>query len=182
MAYEPGVTLDSLINAGNDRSWGVEMSARIKATPKWDITLNGSLFDYKFTANYEGCTDATNTGYSASMINNFTLGKTTRLQVDANVVGPTTLSQGGEDAYYYFDIALRQQLFNNRLTASVVMHDMLRTARYDNYRISPTLHSVTHVRPKYPNIVISLSYAFNAKHKEQTGAVTKGTLFEGKDF
>ena len=182
VAYEPGVTLDSLINAGNDRSWGVEMSARIKAAPKWDITLNGSLFDYKFTANYEGCTDATNTGYSASMINNFTLGKTTRLQVDANVVGPTTLSQGGEDAYYYFDIALRQQLFNNRLTASVVMHDMLRTARYDNYRISPTLHSVTHVRPKYPNIVISLSYAFNAKHKEQTGAVTKGTLFEGKDF
>ncbi|MBR5863622.1 MAG: TonB-dependent receptor [Alistipes sp.] len=182
VAYEPGVTLDSLINAGDDRSWGVELSARIKATPKWDITLNGSLYDYKFTAKYEGCTDATNTGYAASMINNFTLGKSTRLQVDANVVGPTVLSQGREDAYYYFDVALRQQLFSNRLTASVVMHDILRTARYDNYRISPTLNSVTRVKPKYPNIVFSLSYAFNSKHKEHTGAVTQGTIFEGKDF
>lgn len=182
VAYEPGVTLDSLINAGNDRSWGVELSARIKATRAWEITLNGSLYDYKFTADYAGCSDATNTGYAVAMINNFTLGRTTRLQVDANVVGPTTLSQGREDAYYYFDIALRQQLLGNRLTASVVMHDALRTARYDNYRISPTLISTTHVKPKYPNIVLSLSYAFNSKHKEHSGAVTKGTIFEGKDF
>lgn len=182
VAYEPGVTLDSLINAGNDRSWGVEASARIKATRAWDITLNGSLYDYKFTANYEGCSDATNTSYTLSMINIFTLGRTTRLQVDGNVVGPTILSQGREDAYYYFDVALRQQLFGNRLTASIVMHDVLRTARYNNYRTSPTLISTTHVKPKYPNIVLSLSYAFNSKHKEHSGAVTKGTIFEGKDF
>jgi len=182
VAYEPGVTLDSLINAGNDRSWGLELSARIKAAQAWDITLNGSLYDYKFTADYKGCSDATNTSYTFAMINNFTLGATTRLQVDANVVGPTTLSQGGEDAFYYFDVALRQQLFNKRLTASLVVHDLLRTARYDNYRISPTLISTTHVRPKYPNIVLSVSYAFNSKHKEHSGAVTKGTIFEGKDF
>lgn len=182
VAYEPGVTLDSLINAGNDRSWGVELSARIKAARAWDITLNGSLFDYKFTADYEGCSDARNTSYTLAMINNFTLGSTTRLQVDANVVGPTVLSQGREDAYYYFDVALRQQLFNKRLTASLVMHDVLRTARYNNYRISPTLISTTHVKPKYPNIVLAISYAFNSKHKEQSGAVTKGTIFEGKDF
>ncbi len=182
VAYEPGVTLDSLINAGNDRSWGVELSARIKAARAWDITLNGSLFDYKFTADYEGCSDARNTSYTFAMINNFTLGSTTRLQVDANVVGPTVLSQGREDAYYYFDVALRQQLFDKRLTASLVMHDVLRTARYNNYRISPTLTSTTHVKPKYPNIVLAISYAFNSKHKEQSGAVTKGTIFEGKDF
>lgn len=182
VAYEPGVTLDSLINAGNDHSWGVELSARIKAARAWDITLNGSLFDYKFTADYEGCSDARNTSYTLAMINNFTLGSTTRLQVDANVVGPTVLSQGREDAYYYFDVALRQQLFNKRLTASLVMHDILRTARYNNYRISPTLISTTHVKPKYPNIVLAISYAFNSKHKEQSGAVTKGTIFEGKDF
>lgn len=182
VAYEPGVTLDSLINAGNDRSWGVELSARIKAARAWDITLNGSLFDYKFTADYEGCSDSRNTSYTFAMINNFTLGSTTRLQVDANVVGPTVLSQGREDAYYYFDVALRQQLFNKRLTASLVMHDVLRTARYNNYRISPTLISTTHVKPKYPNIVLAISYAFNSKHKEQSGAVTKGTIFEGKDF
>ena len=182
VAYEPGVTLDSLINAGNDRTWGVEMSAQVKATRWWSMNVNASLFDYKFDADYEGCTDSKNTGYTASMINNFTLGRTSRLQFDANVVGPTVLTQGREDAYCYFDLAFRQQLFKNKISASIVAHDVFRTARYNNYRISPTLNSTTHVRPRYPNIVLSISYVFNSKHKEHTGAVSKGAVFEGKDF
>lgn len=182
VAYEPGVTLDSLINAGNDRTWGVEMSAQVKAARWWSMNVNASVFDYKFDADYEGCTDSKNTGYTASMINNFTLGRTSRLQFDANVVGPTVLTQGREDAYCYFDLAFRQQLFKNKISASIVAHDVFRTARYNNYRISPTLNSTTHVRPRYPNIVLSISYVFNSKHKEHTGAVSKGAVFEGKDF
>ena len=43
------------------------------------------------------------------------------------------------------------------------------------------LSSETWVRPKYPNIVFSLSYIFNAggKHSSSTGS---GALFEGRDF
>lgn len=183
VAHEPGVTLDSLINAGKDRTWGVEMSAHVKATPWWNMTINASLFDYMFTADYEGCTDSSNTGYTAMMMNNFTLGKTTRLQFDANVIGPTVLTQGREDAYCYFDLALRQQLFKSRMSASLVFHDLFRTARYNNYRISPTLNSTTHVKPRYPNIMLSISYAFNSKPKEHGGgALSKGAVFEGKDF
>lgn len=183
VAHEPGVTLDSLINAGNDRTWGIEMSAHVKATRWWNMTINASLFDYMFTADYEGCTDSSNTGYTAMMMNNFTLGKTTRLQFDANVIGPTVLTQGREDAYCYFDLALRQQLFKSRMSASLVFHDLFRTARYNNYRISPTLNSTTHVKPRYPNIMLSISYAFNSKPKEHGGgALSKGAVFEGKDF
>lgn len=183
VAHEPGVTLDSLINAGKDRTWGVELSAQVKAARWWNMTINASLFDYKFMANYEGCTDSSNTGYTAMMMNNFTLGNTTRLQFDANFIGPTVLTQGREDAYCYFDLALRQQLFKSRVAASLVFHDVFRTARYNNYRISPTLNSTTHVRPRYPNIMLSISYAFNSKTKEHGGgAVSSGAVFEGKDF
>ena len=182
VAYEPGVTLDSLINAGNACSWGTEANANVKATRWWNMTINGSIYDYKFTADYENCSDNSNVGYMASMINNFSLGTTTSLQVDAFVVGPTVLTQGSENAYCYFDVALRQQLFKKRMSLSLVAHDILRTAKYTNYRISPTLNSTTHVRPKYPNIVLSLSYAFNTKQKAHTGAATKGAIFDGKDF
>ena len=146
------------------------------------MTINGSVYDYKFTANYENCSDNSNVGYMVSMINNFSLGTTTVLQVDANVVGPTVLTQGSEEAYCYFDIAIRQQLFKKQLSLSLVAHDILRTAKYTNYRLSPTLNSTTFVRPKYPNIVLSLSYAFNTKQKAHTGAATKGAIFDGKDF
>ncbi len=182
VAYEPGVTLDSLINAGKDRTFGLEVSANVKNTRWWSMILNGSVFDYNFTSQYEGCTDASNTGYAVSMINNFTLGPTTRMQFDANVVGPTVLTQGREDAYCYFDLAIRQQLMKNKLSVSLVAHDVFRTAKYNNYRISETLQSMTRVRPKYPNLMLSISYTFNAKPKEHAGAVSTGAKFDGKDF
>ena len=146
------------------------------------MTINGSLFDYKFTSRYEGSTDNANVSYTASMINNFTLGKTTQMQFDANVVGPTVLSQGREEAYCYFDLALRQILVKNKLSASLVVHDILRTAKYDNYRRSKTLQSMTYIKPRYPNIMLSLSYTFNSKQKQHSGKVSTGAMFEGKDF
>jgi len=182
VAYEPGVTLDSLINAGNDRSGGLEIAARIKAARWWQMSLNGSLFGYKFTSRYEGCEDASNLSYAIGMINNFTLGATTRMQFDANVVGPTVLTQGREEAYCYFDMAIRQQICKNRISAAVVIHDLFHTALYRNRRATSTLLSTTRVRPKYPNIVLSLSYSFNAAHKEQSGRVSSGAMFDGKDF
>lgn len=182
VAYEPGVTLDSLINAGKDRTFGLEVSANVKATPWWNMIVNGSIFDYDFTSSYVGCTDASNTGYAVSMINNFTLGPTTRMQFDANVVGPTVLTQGREDAYCYFDFAVRQQLLKNKLAVSLVAHDVFRTAKYNNYRISQTLQSTTRVRPKYPDLMLSISYTFNTKQKEHSGAVSSGAKFDGKDF
>lgn len=182
VAYEPGVTLDSLINAGNDRSIGLEMNARVKATRWWNVTVNGSVFGYKFTSRYEGCVDTSNTNYALAVMNNFAAGRNTSIQFDANVVGPAVLTQGREKGYCYFDLALRQNLFGNRVTAAVVAHDVFRTARYRNSRVTPTLISATRVRPKYPNIVLSLGYSFNAVRKEHSGAVSSGAVFEGKDF
>lgn len=183
VAYEPGVTLDSLINAGNDRSMGLEANATVKAAGWWKMIMNGSLYHYKFISDFHASTDASVLTYAFSMINNFDLGKTTKLQFDANVVGPRILSQGREEAYCYFDLALRQRILKDRFYVSVVAHDIFRTARYENSRVSPTLISNTYVRPKYPNIILSLTYNFNAgSHKERSGAVSTGALFEGKDF
>ena len=181
--YEPGVTLDSLINAGNDITFGLELNSHLRLLRCWDMTLNGSLFRYEFTSRYEGCADAANTSYSLSMMNNFSLGRSTRMQFDANFVGPTVLTQGREKAYCYFDLAVRRQLMRDRLAVSLVAHDVFRTARYDNRRSTATLMSSTYVRPKYPNIMLSVSYFFNASGgKTQGGKVSSGAMFEGKDF
>ena len=180
---EPGVTLDSLVNAGNDRTVGLEASATVKPMSWWRMTMNGSIFHYRFVSTFEGSTDASIMSSGFSMMNNFNIGRTTRLQFDANYVGPRVISQGKEKGYVYFDLAVRQPLMKNRLSASLVFHDMFRTARYHSSRISPTLISETFVRPKYPHVVLSLTYNFNsAGNKEKTGAVSSGAVFEGKDF
>ena len=184
VAYEPGVTLDSLINAGKDHTVGLEANATVKPARWWNMIINGSVYHYRFFSSFEGCTDNSIMSYAASMMNTFTVGKTTKMQFDANFIGPRVLSQGREEGYCYFSFALRQQILKNRLSASLVAHDIFRTASYNNYLNSPTLKSATRVLPKYPNIALSLTYTFNAEghHKDKGGAVTSGSLFEGKDF
>ena len=180
---EPGVTLDSLVNAGNDRTLGIEASATVKPLSWWRLAVNGSVYHYRFISTFAGSSDASIISSGFSMMNNFNLGRTTRMQFDANYVGPRVISQGREKGYIYFDLAVRQALMKNRLAASLVFHDMFRTAKYYSSRISPTLVSETFVRPKYPHIVLSLTYTFNSSaKKEKSGAVSSGAMFEGKDF
>lgn len=180
---EPGVTLDSLVNAGNDRTLGIEASATVKPLSWWRLAVNGSVYHYRFISTFAGSSDASIISSGFSMMNNFNLGRTTRMQFDANYVGPRVISQGREKGYIYFDLAVRQSLMKNRLAASLVFHDMFRTAKYYSSRISPTLVSETFVRPKYPHIVLSLTYTFNSSgNKEKSGAVSSGAMFEGKDF
>lgn len=109
------------------------------------------------------------------------MGKDSRLQFDGHFIGPKSLTQGKEHGYAYFNLAFRQQFLKGKLAFAAVANDVFHTAKYYNRRTSAGLSSETWVRPKYPNIVFSLSYIFNAggKHSSSTGS---GSLFEGRDF
>ncbi|MBQ8061269.1 MAG: TonB-dependent receptor [Bacteroidales bacterium] len=180
-AYEPGVTLDQIVNAGNQDETGFEVAGVWHPASWWTSSAAGSAFDYRFSSRNEACTDARGFYYQANWINSFQASKTTRIQFDAYAVGPKILTQGREKAYAYFSLGLRQQMFKDRLTLSAVAHDVFHTARYLNTRTAPGLVSRTLVRPKYPNVVISLTYNFNSSSHKASSAVSSN-LFEGKDF
>lgn len=180
-AYEPGVTLDMIVNAGNQSETGFELAGVVHPTSWWTSSAAGSLFDYRFVSRNEACSDARGFYYQANWINSFQASKTTRLQFDAYAVGPKILTQGREKAYAYFNFGVRQQMLKDRLTLSMVAHDVFHTARYFNTRTAPGLMSRTTVRPKYPNVVVSLTWDFNSSNHK--GPSASGTnLFEGKDF
>ena len=182
-AYDAGVTLDSIVNAGSGWRKGLELQVTTKPTKWWQLTANGDLSLHNFRAKYEGCTSTHNTTGSIGWINNFRLAKNTALQFDGHFVSGHHLTQGWETAYVYFDLAARQSLLKGKLQLGVVAHDLFHTARYHSLRTSTLLSSETWVRPTYPNIVFSVSYHFrqpSAKAKE--GALSKDAEFVGKDF
>ena len=179
-AYEPGVTLDQIVNAGNQTEAGFELSGTFHPKPWWTSSASGSAFDYRFVSHNEACSDARGFYYQANWLNSFQAGKATRLQFDFYAVGPKILTQGHEKSYVYFNFGARHQMLKDKLTISLVAHDIFRTARYLNTREAAGLLSRTTVRPKYPNVVVSLTYNFNSStHKASS---TSTALFEGKDF
>lgn len=182
-AYEPGVTLDSIINAGNGWRKGLELQVTTKPTKWWQLTANGDLSFHNFRATYEGCTSTHNTTGTIGWINNFRLAKNTALQFDGHFVSGHHLTQGWERAYVYFDLAARQSLLQGKLQLGLVAHDIFHTARYHSLRTSEFLSSETWVRPTYPNIVFSVSYHFRQPtSKAKEGAISKEAEFVGKDF
>ena len=182
-AYDAGVTLDSIINAGNGWRKGLELQVTTKPTKWWQLTANGDLSLHNFRATYEGCTSTHNTTGTLGCINNFRVAKNTALQFDGHFVSGDHLTQGWEKAYVYFDLAVRQSLLQGKLQLGLVAHDIFHTARYHSLRTSSLLSSETWVRPTYPNIVFSVSYHFRQpSSKAKEGAISKEAEFVGKDF
>ena len=182
-AYDVGVTLDSIINAGNGWRKGFELQVSTKPTRWWQLTANGDLSLHNFRATYEGCISQHSTTGTVGCINNFRLAKNTSLQFDGHFVSGHHLTQGWETAYVYFDLAARQTLLGGKLQLGLVAHDVFHTARYHSLRTSTLMSSETWVRPTYPNIALSVSYRFrqpSAKAKE--GALSSDAEFVGKDF
>ncbi len=190
-AYQPGVTLDSIINAGDQWETGIDLQMTMKPTKWWNTTLNAGGFHYKFTAtatagaDYVGCHNSDGLTGQVGWLNTFHVAKNTSVQWDAHVVGPRNLTQGRECAFYYFDLAARQSLLNGKLHLGLVARDVFHTARYHSRRYSDFLSSETWVRPRYPNITLSLTYHFRqpaAKQKNASTTISDTPEFVGKDF
>ena len=181
--FENGVTLDSMANVGNDYSTGLELSVSLHPIKKWNMTVNGNVYHYRVNNELDirGGKDESSTNYDILWNNLFTLGKYTRLQVDGSFVGPSVTTQGKRDAYWYANIAVRQQFLNRRLTATLAARDVFRSACYVNDVQTPDLHLYNRVKPKYPQVMLTVSYTFNnfkgkaAKEKEN-----RNDMFEGK--
>lgn len=179
--YEPGVTLDEIVNAGNQTETGLELLGSFKPAACWSTNIGASGFYYDFNATNPVCQDRSGLFWKADWMNSFSIGKDAHIQFDAHAVGPRIITQGREDGFFYFDLAGKKSFAKGRLTLSAVAHDVLHTARYFNIRETEGLKSVTTVRPKYPNFIFSLSYRFNASNKKAAN-VSSDSLFEGKEF
>ena len=179
-AYEPGVTLDSIVNAGNEIAAGLELSGIFKPTGWWDLNVNASALLCDFKAISTLCSDSRVFCWQSAISNSFSIKKKTRIQFDSFFVGPTVLSQGHEKAYYYFNLGISHPFLKDMLRLGFSANDLLHTARYENLRNAPGLYSHTKVRPVYPNIVLSASWIFNSERKQKISSASN--LFEGKDF
>ena len=112
--------------------------------------------------------------------NLFTLGKYTRVQLDGSFVGPSVTTQGRTESYWYANLAVRQQLFDRRLTATLAFKDLFRSAKYVSDIQTADLRSLTRIKPKYPQIILTLSWTFNSFKQKATGEKEDRTeMFEG---
>ena len=144
------------------------------------MNLNGSLYHYKVKNRYKtGSEKETSTNYDVMWNNSFDVFKYTRIQVDGNFVGPSVTTQGRTDAFWYVNLAVRQQLMNRRLAATLSFRDGFNSARYVRKIFRSELQSISRIRPSYPLITLTLSYTFNNFKAKSSQKKEDHDLFEG---
>lgn len=178
--YVAGVTLDSMANVGHDYSTGLELTGSLQAFRWWNTQINGSLYHYRVkNESKEYGDNETSTNYEIAWNNAFTVGKYTRVQLDGNFVGPSVTTQGRTQSFWFVNLAVRQQFFRRKLTATLSFRDVFNTARYVNTITSSNLVSKTRIRPDYPLIGLTLSYTFNQFKLKSNLSNSSKDLFEG---
>ena len=181
--YEAGVTLDSMANVGNDHALGIELNAQLKINKWWELNLNGNVYYYKVINDLQSDgKKETSTNYDLTINNMFRVHRNTRIQLDGNFVGPSVTTQGRSESFWFVNLAVRQQIHNPNLQATLSFRNIFNSASYRNEITTADLVSITHIRPHYPEITLSVSYTFNNYKRSQEQARDNRDLFEGENY
>jgi outer membrane receptor protein involved in Fe transport len=180
--YHTGVTLDSMANVGNDYSSGAELATSFQPKPWWSFDVNGSLYHYAIKNEYKtNGAQAQSLNWQLAVNNNFDITKTTRMRLEGYYVGPSVSTQGRVDEFFYFNFSLRQQLFNRKMTVTLNFQDVLSTAKYVNSQTGNNLYSQTTIHPRWPFVMLSVSYLFNNFKSKNGDEKANHDLFEGSN-
>ncbi|MDR3236690.1 MAG: TonB-dependent receptor [Prevotellaceae bacterium] len=178
--YHVGVTLDSMTNVGNDYATGMELMVTIPIYTWWNFDANGSWYDYQIKNDFKiAGKDEESQNWQLAVNNNFDIKRNTRMRLEAYYVGPSVSTQGRIKEFFYLNFTIRQQLLNRRLTASLVIRDVLSTAQYVSARSSADMETLTTIYPRSPLFTATLSYTFNNFKSQKKSEAVNHDLFEG---
>lgn len=177
--YHSSVTLDSMANVGNDYSTGLELAANLQFNKYWNLDANTSYYFYRIKNQFKIDDDEESWNWQLAINNNFDVAKNTRVRLEAYYVGPMVSTQGRVDGFFYLNIAARQQFPKQKLTASLVVRDILSTAKYINTRSGIGMETLTKIYPRSPLFTMTLTYTFNNFRQQRKAEGPNHDMFEG---
>lgn len=159
---ETGLFLQTFANVNSDKSLGGELMGNW--TPaKW-LKLNASFNGYYYRIDGEmdgAAVERESFNWDTRLNATFTATPTTRIQVNSSYRGPSVTVQGSEEGFFYMNLALRQDLFKRKLSATLQVRDLLGTMKHDFTMSGTDFYS--HVTMAHdPRVVtLTLSYKIN---------------------
>jgi len=149
-------------NLNNDHSAGAELMVNWKF---WNfLTFNGSITPYYYRIDGDINGNPVNQetfSWRSNLNTTFQITPTTRLQTNMAYRSKTVTAQGTRKGYYYMNLALRQDLFDRKLSATLQLRDMFGTMKRDFTNVGDNFiqHVVMVREPRV--LTLTLSYRIN---------------------
>lgn len=160
--YDETTLLTTFENVGKDYSLGVEAMYNFKPFKWWEVNIMGNAYDYRIEGQLNEVNfDNSSFNWSSRVNNTFKFAKKYRAQVDFNYNSPSIRAQGRSEGYYVFNVALRTDFFDKKLSAVLQARDLFATGERISISESENFYSYNSRRRFAPMVSLSLSYTIN---------------------
>lgn len=173
------VFLSSVENVGKDYSFGTEIMFALDLFKWWHLDLMGNIYDYMIEGQLYGEDFSEESfNWNTRFNNTIKLAKSTRLQINGIYNSATVTAQGKSEGFVMANLALKQDFFKNKLSATLQIRDLLNTAGHKFTSEGPDFYSYRDFSPYSPMYSITLTYRINNYKPDRKGNKDSG---EGMD-
>ncbi len=158
----PGVVIMTSKNINSDNSLGGEFMLNL-TVKKW-LNLNSSLNIYKYwldgVIDGQDVTKESN-NWDMRLNTSFFLSTKSRFQVNVMYNGPSVTAQGNRGAFYFANLAYRQDFLDRKLSATLSVQDIFGTMKHEFSAYSSTLNNTMKFEREHQVVTLTLSYKLN---------------------
>ncbi|MFA6618812.1 MAG: outer membrane beta-barrel family protein [Candidatus Neomarinimicrobiota bacterium] len=178
--YDGNIVLNTYENVGEDQSLGIEAMSNLNLFSWWMMNISGRLYRYQVEGELYGEEfSEQSTNYSARLRNTFVLPFGTRIQFGLRYRSKTATAQGSSSGGLMSDLGIRQDFFDNQLSATLQVRDIFGTG-YRQYKSeTPSSYTYSEFYRDSPMISLDLSLKIN-NYKQKNGK--NGDSFDGDEF
>ena len=168
--YTENILLQTVDNVGSDYSTGLELMLNLRPNDWWSFSLMGNVYDYRAEGEIDGRSlDTQSNNWHSRFSNTFSILKNTTLQFDAMYHSPSKSLQGEREGFMFTNLAVRQDLFKEKLKVTLSVRDVLNTAKFGFVSSGPNFYAERNFDMKSPVFALTLSYKINNYRQKREG-------------
>lgn len=184
--YDENVTLRTVDNVGKSYAFGTELMFNFDLVNFWNVNLMGNLYNYKIKGSLDNLSfDRENFTWNTRLNNTIYLSKNTQIQVNLFYNSPTVSAQGDRKGYTMTNAAIKQNLFNRKLTLTLQVRDLFGTSKREMTTSSDDFYRYSYFAPDTPIVMFNLRFNFNNFNSKKRPGERAGSGFDvdgGEDF
>ena len=161
-AYSDLVTLNSMANVGKDYSLGAEFMLTFNPVSFWDLNLMGNIYDYRIKGSLENVPfERKSFNWNMRANNGFKITSSTLLQVNVRYNSPSVSSQGRNEGFFSTDAALKQDVFQKKISLTLQVRDLFGTAKHEFTSTGINYYSYNYYTHESPMVMFNIRFNFN---------------------
>jgi outer membrane receptor protein involved in Fe transport len=164
---EDGARVLTTENLSEAHAMGIELMFNFQINKWFNFNVSGNVYRYNLIGIIsEEDVASSSTNYDSRCNLNFRITPTTRLQVQGFYQGPSVTAQGRREDFLMTSAALKQDFFEEKLSATLQVQDIFGTGSFNFISEGPGFYDSVNMRRESQVVRLTLSFRINNYKKQ----------------